>query len=186
MNMKVHWFGKTVSERCRYARSEEFAKVFERDRPGLQRLALLLTANSEAAERCLRRAFRECIASSTISKEWVRIWSRRMIIRNAVSLVLEPEDESFINTNEDADHGFVAFSQEVSPGAIAGSESILGLPELDRLVFVICILEHYSMYDCALLLGKPLRDVNEARRRVGGQAGQVGALDDVSQRFSIH
>jgi hypothetical protein len=42
--MKVRWFGETVSERCEYARKEEFASVFESERVGLQRLALLLTA----------------------------------------------------------------------------------------------------------------------------------------------
>jgi hypothetical protein len=49
--MKVRRFGKTVSERCEYARKEEFVGVFDCERVGLQRLAILLTANSEAAKR---------------------------------------------------------------------------------------------------------------------------------------
>jgi len=57
--MKVHWFGKTVSERREYARKEEFVGVFDCERAGLQRLALLLTrelGNRKAMlESCLSR-----------------------------------------------------------------------------------------------------------------------------------
>jgi DNA-directed RNA polymerase specialized sigma24 family protein len=183
--MKVYWFSKTVSERGEYARKEEFVSVFECERAGLQRLALLLTANSEAVKRCLIRAFRECIASSSVSKGWVLSWARRLVIRNAISLVMGPGAESFVNTNDDADNGLVAFSQDDWLGAIAESESILNLPEFDRFVFVICVLERYSMYDCALLLGRPLFDINEARQRVGNRVGQISERSDISQRFAM-
>ena len=183
--MKVHWFSRTVSERDEYARREEFVSVFQCERIGLQRLALLLTANSEAVRRCLIRAFRECIASSSVSKEWVLRWTRRMVIRNAISLVMGPEGELFVNTNDDADDGFVAFSPDDSPGVIAASESILDLPEFERFVFVICVLERYSIHDCALLLGKSRRDINEARQRVGNQVGQIDGLSNISQRFAM-
>jgi hypothetical protein len=183
--MKVHWFSRTVSERDEYARREEFVSVFQCERIGLQRLALLLTANSEAVRRCLIRAFRECIASSSVSKEWVLRWTRRMVIRNAISLVMGPEGELFVNTNDDADDGLIAFSQDDSPGAIAETASILDLPELDRFVFVICVLERYSTYDCALLLGRAPRDISEARQRVCNHVGQINELGNSSQRFAM-
>jgi DNA-directed RNA polymerase specialized sigma24 family protein len=181
--MKVRWFGRTISEKCEYARKEEFASVFESERAGLQRLALLLTANSEAAKRCLIRAFRECITGSSVSREWVLSWTRRMVIRNAISLVMGPGGQRFVNTNDDAGNGLIAFSPDDSLATIAESESILDLPEFDRFVFVICVLERYSMHDCALLLGRSPREVNEARRRVGNQVGQIDQLSNVSQRF---
>ena len=183
--MKVRGFGKTVSERREYARKEEFVGVFDRERVGLQRLALLLTANSETAKRCLSRAFRECIASTLVSKEWVVSWTRRMVIRNAISLVMGPGGRSFVTTNDEADDRFVAFSLDDSLGAIAASESILDLPEFERFVLVICVLERYSIHDCALLLGKSPRDINEARQRVGNQVGQIDRLNNISQRFAI-
>jgi len=170
--MKVRWFGKTVRERCEYARKGEFVSVFDCERAGLQRLALLLTANSEAAKRCLIRAFRECIASSSVSKECILSWTRRMVIRNAIRLVMGPGDQSFVDTNDDADNELIAISPNDSVGAFAESESILGLPELERFVFVICVLERYSTHDCALLLGKSPREVSEVRYRVGNQVGQ--------------
>lgn len=181
--MKVRWFPKTVSERCEYARKDEFVSVFDRERAGLQRLALLLTANSEAAKRCLIRAFRECIASSSVSKEWILSWTRRMVIRNAISLVMGPGDQSFVNTNDDADNGLIAISPDDSLGAFAESESILDLPEFERFVFVICVLERYSIHDCALLLGKSPREVNAVRHRVGNQVGQNDEPGNSSQRF---
>ena len=167
--MKVSWFGKTVSERCEYARKEEFVGVFDCESVGLQRLALLLTANSETAKRCLSRAFRECTARTLVSREWVVSWTRRMVIRNAISLVMGPGGRSFVTTNDDADDGLFAFSPDDSLGAIAASESVLNLPEFDRLVLVICVLERYSIHDCALLLGKSPRDISEARQRVRNQ-----------------
>jgi hypothetical protein len=179
--MKVHRFGNAVGERVEDARKEEFASVFESERVGLQRLALLLTANSEAAKLCLIRTFRECISGCSVSKEWIPSWTRRVVIRNAISLVMIPRDESFVNTNDDA----IAFSQDDMLSAIAQFEPILGLPAFDRLVFVICVLERYSMYDCALLLRRPPRDVNEARERVGNQVGQISALRDSSVRFRL-
>lgn len=171
--MKVHWFGKTVRERGDYARKKEFVGVFECERKGLQRLALLLTANSETVRRCLSRAFRECIATSSVSREWVVSWTRRVVIRNAISLVMGAGDELSVRPTDESDNRFSEFSQDDSLSAIAETESILHLPDFDRLVFVICVLECYSVYDCALLLGRSPRDIDEARRRVGTQIGDA-------------
>jgi DNA-directed RNA polymerase specialized sigma24 family protein len=164
---RVRWLGQKTSSRGEYASKEEFVRVFESERADLQRLALLLTADSDSAKRCLIRAFRECMASSSVSKEWVLSWTRRMVIRNAISLVMGLGGQSLVNTNDETDDGLAAFSPDDSVGAIAEAESILGLPELERFVFIICVLERYSIHDCALLLGKSPRDINEARQRVG-------------------
>jgi hypothetical protein len=179
----VRWFGKAVSERCEYAREQEFVNVFECERVGLQRLALLLTANSVTAKRCLNRAFRDCIASSSVSKEWVLSWTRRMVIRNAISLLIGNGNRSFVNKNGHADNEPIAFVPDDSQSAVATPESILNLPEFERFVFVICVLERYSIHDCALLLGKAPRDVKEVRRRVGDQLGEIDGGGS-SQRFS--
>jgi hypothetical protein len=182
---RAHWLGQKTDGRGEYASKEEFASVFESERADLQRLALLLTANSEAAKRCLIRTFRECIASSSVYKEWVLSWTRRTVIRNAISLVMGPGGQSFVNKNDDADRGLIAFSLDDSPGTFVVPESILDLPELDRFVFVICVLERYSMCDCALLLGKSPRDINDARQRVGNQIGQIDELSDFSQYVTM-
>ena len=183
--MSVRRFRKSANERYEYAGRKDFVSLFERERVSLQRLALLLTLNPQSARRCLIGAFRDCIASSSVSKEWVPSWTRRMVIRNAISLVMSPEGPSFINTIEEADNGSIAFFPDDSVGAIAAAESIFDLPEFDRLVFVICVFERYSMHDCALLLGRSLRDTIEAQQRVGNQVGTICELSDVAPRFAV-
>jgi DNA-directed RNA polymerase specialized sigma24 family protein len=168
--MTVHWFGRTLCERGEYGRKEEFVSLFERERVNLGRLALLLTGNSEAAKQCFLLAFRECIASSSVSKDWMLTWTRRMVVRNAIWLVMGTGGRPFVNTNDDADTGAIPFFQDDAFGTIAEPESIVGLPDFDRFVLVICLLERYSEHDCALLLGRSPREVNEARQRVGHQA----------------
>jgi hypothetical protein len=182
---RSRWLRQEANDRGKYASKEEFVSVFDRERAGLQRLALLLTANSKAAERCLIRAFRECITSNSVSKGWVLNWTRRMVIRNAISLVMGPRGQSFVNTNDDADNRSIAFSPDDSLGSLAKAESILDLPEFDRFVFVICVLERYSIHDCALLLAKSPREIDEVRHRVGNQVGQIDELSDISQCFAM-
>jgi DNA-directed RNA polymerase specialized sigma24 family protein len=178
--MKAHWFGSTLSERGDYVRKEEFVSLFERERINLRRLALLLTGNSEAAKRCLMRAFRDCIASNSVSKDWMLTWTRRMVVRNAIRLVMGTEGPPFVNTNDDADIGAIPFFMDDAFGAIAEPESIVGLPDFDRFVLVICFLERYSEHECALLLGRSPREVNEARQRVGHQVRQIDEIVDFS------
>ena len=171
--MKVDWFGKSVRGRGEYACTEDFFSVFECERKVLQRLAFLLTANSEAAKRCLIRALRECTSCSSVSREWVLRWTRRIVIRVAINLVMSPEGKSIADANDDVDNGLIAFSPDDLRSTIGEFELILNLPELDRFVFVICVLECYSMHDCALLLGKSIRDINEARQRVRDRVGET-------------
>lgn len=151
----------------------------------MQKLALLLTADSETAKICLVRAFRECIASSSVFRESVLSWTRRIVIRNAICVVLDQGGRRFVDANDDADNGPIAFSPDDSPDAIAVSKSVLDLSDFDRFVFVICVLERYSMYDCALLLGRSPRDVDDARERVGNQVGQIDELGDISEELAL-
>lgn len=180
---KIRWFGDRPNEKSELASIETFASVFESERAGLQRLALLLTSNQGAAKRCLTRAFRECVAGNPIHKEWVLSWARRVVIRNAISLVMGSGDQSFINKDDDANNGSITFLPDDSSEAISEYKSILELPDDERFIFVICILERYSLQDCALLLGKPPTEINETRKRIGYQMGQTREPSDRSQDF---
>ena len=88
-------------------------------------------------------------------------------------------------TNDYADDGLMAFFPDDSQSTIAISESIHDLPEFERFVFIICILERYSIHDCALLLGKSPREVIEVRQRVGHQLGGIDELGNISQCFAM-
>lgn len=109
-------------------------------------------------------------------------WARRVVIRNAINVVMEPGEQSFAGMNCNAEIGSVVFSEDDSLGQIANLQPILALPDLDRLVFVISILERHSIHDCALLLGRSPRDINEARQRAADQIKQIDEFSDGSQR----
>jgi DNA-directed RNA polymerase specialized sigma24 family protein len=180
---RVGWLGHKASARGEYASNEEFAGVFESERAGLQRLALLLTANKEVANQCLIRASRECIASSSVFRGWVLKWARRVVIRNAISLILGRGGQSSVNANGDADNGLIAFAPDDSPSAPAEFESVLDLPDVERFVLVICVLEGYSPHDCALLLGRSPREIDEVRKRIANQIVQIGERTNNALRF---
>jgi hypothetical protein len=183
--MKVSWLRRTQNERCEYASKEDFVSVFECEEAGLQGLAILLTANKEAANRCLILAFRECTASSSVFKGWVVNWARRAVIRNAISLVLDRRGQLFVKGNGSTDNGLIAFTLDGALGALAESESVLNLPDVDRFIFVICVLEGYSPHDCALLLGKSPREIDEARKRMANQIEHIGERSMSALRFAM-
>ena len=145
-----------------FATAEDFQWLFATEVVDLFRLSHRLTADPKKAERCLILAMLECIGNSTVSKRWSLIWARRTVIRNAINLVLGIEDVVPSRLRCDVDfHLPTGTRREVT----RESSSILMLPNLDRLVFVICVLERYSIMDCALLLSKSTTVVNEARVR---------------------
>ena len=87
------------------------------------------------------------------------------MIRNAIRLVLGAN--SIVPGNIDCEEvsDFHLQPTEYRIEALRNSLSILRLPDLDRLIFVICVLERYSILDCALLLKKSPQAVNDARLR---------------------
>lgn len=148
-----------------FATTEDFQRLFARDMTDLFRLSLQLTADSEKAESCLINAMRESFANSTVAKEWAWIWVRRTVIRNAIRLVVGANNAmpSGIDCEEVSDFNLQPSEHRIE--ALRNSLSILELPDFDRLVFVICVLERYSILDCALLMRRSPKDVNNARVR---------------------
>jgi hypothetical protein len=160
-----------------HATTDDFQRIFAREMTGLFRLSLQLTADAGEAERCLILAMRECFANSTVSKEWALIWARRMVVRNAIRLVLETEDGMPNDVRSEAGPDFHFQSREYRIEALRDSLAILELPDFDRLVFVICVLERYSILDCALLLKRSPKDVNDARMRAINQVVSAEELN---------
>jgi len=134
----------------------------------LFRLSLQLTADAEKAESCLILSMRESLPTAAL-QGMGRIWVRRTVIRNAIRLVLGAN--SIVPGNIDCEEvsDFHLQPTEYRIEALRNSLSILRLPDLDRLIFVICVLERYSILDCALLLKRSPKDVNNARLRAINQ-----------------
>ena len=165
--MKARSLGRTTIDRGEYAERDDFVGLFESERPELQRLALLLTANRDSARRCLDCAFHDCVMSDSVSRQWIHVWARRMVIRNAIAVTMEQNPQPSVSAGESSGAESSALSENEFDDARTESESILALPHFERFVFVLSALERYSLRDCALLLGRSLQDVSEAKRRVG-------------------
>ena len=184
--MKVPWLTSTVSERGEYACKREFVRIFEREHLSLLKLAQLLTVNSEVAKRCLIRSFGECISNNSVFKEWAFNWARRMIIRSAINLVIEPGHQSSAEAYDEQGDEFISLLPSTSAITTTDIEFLGILPEFDRFVFVICDLEHYSIHECASLLSRSPKQVCEARKRTGTQMKSFDESSDISQRLAMH
>src|SRR5437773_12024684 len=70
-----------------YATQDEFCRIFAEDQNALYLLALLLTADASKAEQCFVAGLEDSIQGNRVFKEWVRSWSRRMIIQSAIRMM---------------------------------------------------------------------------------------------------
>jgi hypothetical protein len=159
---------KSVSQT--YATPDDFQQLFAKEMTDLFDLSFRLTANAEKAECCLIFAMRDCFENSNnVAKNSVRIRGRRSVIRNAIRLVLGKKNSKPDDIASEAASGFYLQPSEYRIEELRESLAVLDLPDFDRLVFVICVLERYSILDCALLMRKSPKDVNNARVRAINQ-----------------
>lgn len=165
---------RRVSNETRpYATDEDFRLLFETEITDVFRLSLQLTADVEKAEHCLILAMRDCFGRSTIARSFLRIWARRMVIKNAIRLVLGIENDNACHTENHSHLQPRAYRIE----ELRESVAILELPDFDRVAFVICMLERLSILDCALLLRKSPKDVNDAIVRAMNQVTSAECED---------
>ncbi len=148
----------TASSRAGYAKRADFCELFEREMKPLYLLAFLLTANHQDAEKCFAAAVDEALEEPAVFKEWAESWVKRSLIRNAVGIV------SPASTRSGGDRDLWNRGQEEAPGD-NGIDAVTQLAPLERFVFVMSILERYSILDCSLMLGCSMRKVVQARMR---------------------
>jgi hypothetical protein len=146
---------------------DAFQQLFTTEMNDFFRLSLNLTADVEQAGSCVILAMRDCFDGGfvLISKELARVWARRAVIRNAIRLVLGANHAIPIALLNESGPSLHLQPTEYPIEALCNSPAILDLPNLDRLAFVICVLERYSILDCAMLLSRSPKDVNDARGR---------------------
>lgn len=152
-----------------YATAEDFQRLFDSHAVDLFRLAFLLTADAAKAEQCMIATLRECRSNDSVFKDWLSVWTRRALIRNAIEIVT---GRSAYLTESAAQHeSFSAFHRAEGSTAGPPSESagVLHLHDFDRLVYVMSVLERYPIQDCATLLGKSPQEVRDAQHRALNQ-----------------
>jgi len=157
-----------------YATCKDFRQIFSEDMAGLHLLAYLLTADSVKAEQCFVAWLEDSIHGNLVFKQWARAWSKRAIIQNAIK-VMSPAP------------GQRRSAQEIAPGPQNGNASenplvamVTGWTAFERFVFVMSVLEGYSLRECSTLLACSDHDVMSAKsqllQRLAGEPSQAAAL----------
>jgi DNA-directed RNA polymerase specialized sigma24 family protein len=152
-----------------YATADEFCRVFAEDENALYLLAYLLTADTSKAERCFVAGLEDSIQGNRVFKEWVSSWSRRVIIKNAIQMI-----SPALGQLSGAPH--VSDSDAFGLNLDESLTGVLQLAPLERFVFVMSVLEGYSLQECAILLNCTKQDIALAQAR----ALQHAALVDVN------
>ena len=145
------------------ATASEFQKLFATEESEFYRLAFLIIADSVKAEECVTKAMNDCAYGSAVSKEWMRPWARRVVIRNAIRIVAESQGNRSVILSDHACLQANSKLQEMGPYGDGASSGVLALPDFERIVFVLRVLEHYPARDCALLVGRLQQDVQKAQ-----------------------
>jgi DNA-directed RNA polymerase specialized sigma24 family protein len=155
---------------------DDIRQFFTGEMTALLRLATHLTADTEKAETCLILTMRDCFESGAVSKERLSRWVRRIVVRNAIRLVLGIEPE----IHDQSESIFCLPASYDLRNSLRDSAAILRLDDFDRLAFVICVFERCSPLDCALFLGSQLNDVKAAIVRARNQVLAREGKDQVN------
>ena len=152
-----------------FATREDFIQVFQEDMRGLYQLSFLLTGDHEKAGKCLVAGIEDCVKENRVFREWARSWAKRIIVENAIR-ELKPRP-SLPSSPPSA----TVFSHSEQSSAFGGHfdlETVLGLGDFERFVFVMSVLENYSHHECALLLGCSVLEIRQ---------GRLHALEDLAR-----
>jgi DNA-directed RNA polymerase specialized sigma24 family protein len=141
----------------------EFCELFKREIKGLYLLAFLLTANGETAEQCFISSLEDCLEGIAVDDEWAHSWAKRVVAKNAIRLVVHHVPCSGSKV-------LLLFRQRDDEPSERSADNrtlmgVLALGDLERVVFVMTVLEQLSDRDSAALLGCLPDEVRAARMR---------------------
>jgi hypothetical protein len=151
-----------ANDENRYATRDDFLKILNEGLNGLYLLSFLLTGDHQKGERCFVAGIEDCARENRVFMEWAVAWAKRVIVKNAIR-ELNPRPS---HSNSSALPTVFSHNQQSGdPIGYFALEAILRLPDFERFVFVLCVLEHYRQHECAVLLGCSASEVREARTR---------------------
>jgi hypothetical protein len=142
----------------RYATCQDFVRIFNDEMQGLYQLSHLLTGDRQKAERCFVAGMENCAKENRVFREWAHTWAKRVIVQNAIR-ELQPRP----SRSDSSPRPQTALSRKNGLIERVDVDSVLGLADFERFVFVVCVLERYREHDCALLLNCSASEVREAR-----------------------
>jgi DNA-directed RNA polymerase specialized sigma24 family protein len=153
-----------------YATCKDFRQIFTEDMAGLHLLAYLLTADMARAEQCFVAGLDDSIRGNQVFKQWARAWSKRAIIQNAVKM-MKPALGQHAPMEEGAQNEQNRSTKENPLVAV-----VLGWTTFERFVFVMSVLEGYSVRECSSLLACRDQDVivtkSQVLQRLANQPAQ--------------
>jgi DNA-directed RNA polymerase specialized sigma24 family protein len=160
-----------------YATCKDFQRIFTEDMVGLHRLAFLLTADEGLAEQCFVAGLEESIRGNPVFRQWARAWSKRAIIQNAIKTIAPVPLANGAAKDPEARVALNGGAPEDVAASVASWEPF------ERFVFVMAVLEGYSLRECAALLGCPVQDVTAAKslalQRLAAETPQAPAVAQV-------
>jgi hypothetical protein len=147
---------KAANFRAEYAKHADFCDALKNDMKPLYLLAFLLTANHKESEQCFVSTVEEAFDEQTVFKEWARWWIKRRLIETAIAIVSPASSRNGQNRD------FWGAAQHETQRECE-FDALTKLDPFERFVFVMSILERYSNWDCALLLGCSMNRIAHAR-----------------------
>jgi DNA-directed RNA polymerase specialized sigma24 family protein len=159
-----------------YAKCEDFRRVFLANLDSLYQLCFLLTGDPDRAEQCLIAGLDECVRSQQVFRDFALPWAKRTLIQIA-SRALPPR-ASRAELSRPA-NGFPHPNLQSGEGQWFNISAVLSLPDFERCVFVLSVLDEYSDRDCAFLLGCVVGDVRNARTRALDELAAIQIADPI-------
>ena len=171
--------GVSAGARPIYALPHDFCRIFTEDQTALYLLSLVLTANSEKAEQCFVAGLEDSIHGNPVFKEWARSWSKRVIVKNAIRLISPAPGQIALRETalrETKDMLPVFDSKAFALNFNGSLATVMQLAPFERFVFVMSILEGYSVQECSILLNSTRQEVEDALARAVQHlaAGEIG------------
>ena len=144
-----------------YASFGDFCRIYVGQMNSLYLLSLLLTADPQKAEQCFISGFDDSVSNRFVFKERASFWARRSIILQAIGLLRpRPNDERESNkTKLLPARGSVPTEVRMHPNFAR----IVELDPFERFIFIMSVLEKYSVQEYSLFLGCFRGDVIKAR-----------------------
>ena len=158
-------FRRKESQRARerateYATCKDFRQIFTEDMAGLHLLAYLLTADRAKAEQCFVAGLDDSIRGNQVFKQWARAWSKRAIIQNAVKLMAPVVGQSAAIEEKSVP------AQSAPPTENPLVALVMQWTPFERFVFVMSVLEGYSVRECSAMLSCRDQDVITTKSQV--------------------
>lgn len=154
-----------------YATHEDFCRIFTENLSSLYQFSFLLTGNHELAEDCFVAGLGDSVKANKVFREWAYSWAKRSIVRNAIR-ALKPQPRPADSSAPSSAASEKSKLRVIRDGHLE-IDSVLGLEDFERFVYVMTVLERYSEPDCALLIGCSIEKVHAARLRAVEEIARI-------------